>query len=63
MDTQRTTSSHMRPWMVFRNIGRKLNGIRDMFVLILRDMGYFDHFRDMGDTMLSKFWGYLPYLF
>ena len=26
-------------------------------------MTYFDQFYGYGDTMLSEFWGYLPYLF
>ena len=47
----------------YRDIDHKIKAIRDIFVNISRDTGYLDQFWGYGDTMLSEFWGYLPYLF
>ena len=35
----------------------KINGIRDIFVNILRDTDTWIIFGDMPNTMLSEFWG------
>ena len=36
-------------------MGQKHKGVRDIFVNVLRDTGYFDQFEGYGDTMLSGF--------
>ena len=56
----------MRPWKGFkgyRDIGQKLKGIRGIFVSVLKGYGILRSLLGYGDTMLSEFWGYLPYLF
>ena len=57
----------MRPWKGFiRDTGILAKKIKGYGIFLQIFKGIRDswiNFRDIGDTMLSEFWGYLPYLF